>query len=42
METFMNNVLSRPGYSQKKPDVFLGSDNVKPLEGASFINFGKF
>jgi len=42
METFMNNVLSRPGYSQKKPDVFLGSDNVKPLESASFINFGKF
>lgn len=42
METFMNNVLSRPGYSQKKPDVFLGSDNVKPLESSSFINFGKF
>lgn len=42
METFMNNVLSRPGYSQKKPDVFLGADNIKPLESASFINFGKF
>ena len=41
-EHFMNNVLSQPGYSFKKPDVVLGGDQVQPSASSSFINYSTF
>jgi hypothetical protein len=37
IESFMNNVLSKPAYQFKKPDVVLGSDYIKPNDSPSFI-----
>jgi hypothetical protein len=36
-ESFVNQVLSKPAYQFKKPDVVLGSENVQPTLSTSFI-----
>jgi hypothetical protein len=41
-ETFVNNVLTKPSYTYKKPDVVLGSNNIKPNNSKSFINNTNF
>jgi hypothetical protein len=41
-ETFMNNIFTKSAYSYKKPDVFLGQENIFSNSSSSFINFPKF
>jgi len=41
-ETFVNNVFTKPSNNYKKPDVVLGSDNIKSNNSKSFINNSKF
>jgi hypothetical protein len=41
-ETFVNNVFTKPTNNYKKPDVVLGSDNIKSNNSKSFINNSKF
>ena len=41
-ETFMNNIFTKSLNNYKKPDVVLGSDNIKSNNSESFINYKKF
>jgi hypothetical protein len=41
-ETFVNNVFTKTSNNYKKPDVVLGSDNIKSNNSKSFINNSKF
>ena len=41
-ETFINNVFTKSTNNYKKPDVFLGGDNIKSNNSESFINYKKF
>ena len=41
-ESFVNDVFTKPSNNYKKPDVVLGSDNIKSNNSKSFINYKKF
>jgi len=41
-ETFVNNVFTKSSSNYKKPDVVLGSNNIKSNNSKSFINNSKF
>jgi hypothetical protein len=41
-ETFINNIFTKGSNSYKKPDVFLGGENIASNISKSFINFTKF
>lgn len=41
-ETFINNIFTKSSNNYKKPDVVLGSDNIKSNNSKSFINNSKF
>jgi hypothetical protein len=41
-ESFVNNILTKSAGNFKKPDIMLGTQNIVPSEGNSFIHTGKF
>jgi len=41
-ESFVNDIFTKPSNNYKKPDVVLGSDNIKSNNSESFINYKKF
>ena len=42
IETFVNNIFTKPSNNYKKPDVILGGDNIQSNNSESFINYKKF
>lgn len=41
-ETFINNILTKPAYKYKKPDVILGGDSISPSFASGFTNYSSF
>ena len=41
-ESFVYSMLSKPAYQEpfKKPDVYLGGENIQPISSSSFIHYG--
>jgi hypothetical protein len=41
-ESFINNILTKPAFSFKKPDIMLGSNEINPVNSSSFIQYGTY